>query len=218
MVLLVTPDFQRLQIMLLLLPFLRLFGLACGLFGTATDLCQLLRSSHSILRVIPLVLPFRWLFNTRKIVIKFGPVLWVPAADLTLAPPVIVLNVRYHTLFSPIVCIGVYHCIDCLEVFVLGGDEWRRGGLRIAGLGLCIFLEAVRLAVVIIVVIFDTPAAALVREELFRGISMLSLICSLSWEVHLRLELGVDEDFSFRVDIVLIVRRRKLVVIVRVIL
>ena len=125
----------------------------------------------------------------------------VSPADFALAPAVIVLYIGDHTLFSPVVSIRIYHCINCLKVFILIRDQRRRRSLCIPRLGLCIFLEAVRLAVVIIVFIFN-------REKLFRGITMLCLICSLSWEVHLGLELRIDENFGFRVDVVLVVGRR----------
>ena len=50
---------------------------------------------------------------------------WVEATDLTLTPPVGLLDVRDHALLSAIICVRIDHCINGLEVVCLGRWQWR---------------------------------------------------------------------------------------------
>ena len=120
------------------------------------------RTSPVMASIVPLF-ALRWFIYGWKFIVKLAVVSRLVvvhgfslSADLSLTSAVIVLYVSDHSLLSPIVCIRVYHSIYGLEVLILCRDKrcWR----SLSVTGLSIFLEAVRL----LVIIFDPTATTLI--------------------------------------------------------
>ena len=120
---------------------------------------------------------------------------WFSSAgkDVSLASSVRFLYVSYHSLLGSIVSVGVNHCVYSLEVVLL--QVGLRRSLGVPRIRLRVLLETVRVI------------ATLVREKLFGSSPGLGVISRLPRHFHHSLKLRVDEDFSFRINVVLIVCR-----------
>lgn len=120
---------------------------------------------------------------------------WFSSAgkDVSLASSIRFLYVSYHSLLGSIVSVGVYHCVYSLEVVFL--HVGLRRGLGVPWIRLRVLLETVRVI------------TTLVREKLFGSSPVLGVVCRLPWHFHHSLKLRIDEDFSFRINVVLVVRR-----------
>ena len=120
---------------------------------------------------------------------------WFSSAgkDVSLASSIRFLYVSYHSLLGSIVSVGVYHCVYSLEVVLL--QVGLRRGLGVPRIRLRVLLETVRVI------------ATLVREKLFCSSPVLGVIRRLPWHFHHSLKLRIDEDFSFRINVVLVICR-----------
>ena len=132
----------------------------------------------------------------RKIIIRPSiHATWLGSAgkDVSLASSIRFLYVSYHSLLGSIVSVGVYHCVNSLEVVLL--QVGLRRGLGVPWIRLRVLLETVRVI------------ATLVREKLFCSSPVMSVICCLPWHFHHSFKLRIDEDFSFRINVVLVICR-----------